>query len=138
MIDFKELARLILQGWCDSNNTPEDERQPLEHYYEQLTPIKEDAHVLALFGHWGNDLMSIYGTAPHIRLTTEISADRKWSVRDVPDPVIAEGTTLDDYYWSSSTFEWDADKRDMVPVPGKWVLCMEAQDRLEGRHVHDG
>lgn len=131
MIDFKELARLILKGWCDSNNTAEDERQQLEHYYEQLVPNEADAHILALFGHWGNDLVSIFGTAPHIRLTTEIGSDGKWTVQDVPDPVIQEGTTLDDYYWSTSTYEWNG--TDMVPVPGKWELCMEAQDRLAGK-----
>lgn len=131
MIDFKELARLILQGWCDSNNNSADEQQ-LEHYYEQLTPNKEDAHTLALFGHWSNDLMSIYGSAPHIRLTVEV-VDGKWLIEDVPDPVIQDGCTLEDYYWSCGTYEWDAGKQDMVWRRGEWRLCLEAQDRLDGK-----
>ena len=137
MIDFKELPRLILQGWCDRNNTAEDERQPLEHYYEQLTPVEDDAHALALFSEWANDLMSIYGSAAHIRLTIEVSDDGKWTVQDVPDPVIQANTTLDDYYWSCGTYEWDAEKQDMVWRGGEWRLCLEAQDRLEGRAKHE-
>lgn len=131
MIDFKELARLILQGWCDNNNTAEDERRPLEEYYADLVTTTDDACILALFGHWCNDLLSIFGTAPHIRLTTEISADGKWTVQDVPDPVIQEGTDPKDYYWSSSTYEWDEAKQDMVPRPGEWRIYTEPADRVD-------
>lgn len=122
-MDFKELARLILQGWCAANNTAEDERQNYEDYYRPLVEHEADAHLLALFGHWSNDLLSIFGTAPHIRLCIEVSDDGKWTVRDVPDPVIADGRKLEDYYWSCGGYKWDGDK--MVWETGSWQLGLE-------------
>lgn len=134
MIDFKELARIILQGWCDRNNTAESERQQMEDYYRPLVNGNEDnARIVALFGEWANDLMSIFGSAPHIRLTIEVSEDGKWTVEDVPNLVIQPDTTPDDYYWSCGEYRWDEKLQDMTWRRGKWKLTLEARDRLDGK-----
>lgn len=123
-VDFKELARLILQGWCDHSNAlsqckPGDPPIRVEDAYAKLVDNPADAETLSLFSHWSNDLTSIFGTAAHIRLTLEVVNDR-WEVKDVPDPVIAAGASLEDYYWSCGTYEWSSDLKAMVWRTGRW------------------
>lgn len=99
-IDFKHLARLMLQGWCDRANDSEDHSD--EHYFAKLVENDHKANMLMLFSHWSNDLLSVFAEDPTIRLTNEFDDNGQWVVRDVPEPVMEEGKDPKNYYWQMS------------------------------------
>lgn len=111
-VDFKELARVMIQGWCDQLNDGAESYS--EEYYKKLTSNEYDATILAVMGHWGDDLLSIFAEAPHIRLTAH-RVDNKWVVVDVPEPPSG------DYYWERGGYRWSKEKNDMVYSLGEWV-----------------
>lgn len=94
MIDFKEFAKVMLDGWCAANNDPE---QSLESHYNRILHNENDAEIMSLAGHWADDLLSLFGTSSHIRLCMEV-IDGKWTVQNVPPP------PGDNFYWSHGSF----------------------------------
>jgi hypothetical protein len=120
-LDFKELARLILQASADVSNLSKDDNHAdrQEQVYAELAGSETDGYILSLLTHWANDLVSVFSTAEHIRLTIEL-VDGKWVVMDVPDPVIAPDKELSDYHWFCGTYEWQPHLEDYAYVPGHW------------------
>jgi hypothetical protein len=125
-IDFKELARLILRSSADQSNLPKEEASPdrVEKLYAEVAGNETDGYILSLLTYWANDLVSVFSTAPHIRLTIEL-VEGKWVVMDVPDPVIAPDSELKDYYWVCGTREWQHELQDYAYVPGHWEYLKE-------------
>lgn len=119
----KELARTLLQGWCEQSNREVG-------CYEAMLPFvanEDDARILTLFSHWSSDLTVVFGTAAHIRLTIERTDDH-YHVVDTGSPPLH----LKQPYWSPGTLEWVRRYKKYKWVPGKWEEGFQEEETEEG------
>lgn len=123
MIDFKEIARVMLEGFAHPH-PGEDKALDLEAFYTEKLGDKTAGQILALFGHWSNDLISIFGNSPTIRLALDKDADGKFVVVDVPPPPSDDP----DWYWFSGSHDWDNEAQDLRWKPGRWEIFRELQE----------
>lgn len=128
MIDFKEFARLYLQGWCGALNIGDGpDIDDAEMFLPLVGGNADHATIMAMLStHWQNDLEIVFANSPSIRLTTERNQDGVWEVVDVPEPPLGDGETLKDYHWVNSDQTWAGHELGVVYRAGHWEKVVTA------------
>lgn len=141
---MRKFAWVLMQGWADRANAEKEftgtkptKAKTEEHFYKNYVVEQADelAFMMTLMGQWTDDLLSLFGTSKHIRLTMELAdlethpdnsdfiVGGTYVVVNVPDHPLRHEP--EEWYWSPGAYRWEGSIMDMVWVAGRWKFMNE-------------